>query len=101
MLTVANTQTRIDQYLAQLRAHLGSLPPEQATDIVEEIRSHIRDTAGAGGETTEAGINAVLNRLGPASVLAASYVTDNLLARRATVCPGPSSAGFSIGPRSA
>ena len=49
MLTVATPQTRIDQYLAELRAHLGSLPREQATDIVEEIRSHIRDTAGVGG----------------------------------------------------
>ena len=81
MLTVATPQTRIDQYLAELRAHLGSLPREQATDIVEEIRSHIRDTAGAGGEMTEAGINAALNRLGPAAGLAAGYVTDNLLAR--------------------
>jgi hypothetical protein len=81
MLTAATPQTRIDQYLAELRAHLGSLPREQATDIVEEIRSHIRDTAGAGLEMTEASINAALNRLGPASALAASYVTDNLLAR--------------------
>jgi hypothetical protein len=81
MSTVANPQTRIDQYLADLRTHLRSLPSEQVVDIVEEIRSHLRDTAGAGGAMTDASVNAALNRLGPASALAASYVTDNLLAR--------------------
>jgi hypothetical protein len=70
----------MDQYLAELRANLRSLPLEQATDIVEEIRSHIHDTAGGGGEMTEASVNLALNRLGPPSALAASYVTDNLLA---------------------
>ena len=50
-------------------------------DIVEEIRSHIRDTAGAGGAMTEASISAALSRLGPPSALAAGYVTDNLMAR--------------------
>jgi hypothetical protein len=81
MPTVAAPQTMIDQYLAELRAHLRSLPHEQVVDIVEEIRSHIRDTAEAGDAMTEAGVNAALNRLGPPSALAASYVTDNLMAR--------------------
>lgn len=81
MPTVATPQTIIDQYLAQLRAHLRSLPHAQEVDIVEEIRSHIRDTAGAGDAMTEASVNAALNRLGPPSALAASYVTDNLMAR--------------------
>ena len=80
MPTVASPQTIVDQYLTDLRARLRSLPEEQATDIVEEIRSHIRDTAGASGAMTEANINAALSRLGPASALAASYVTENLLA---------------------
>ena len=73
-------ETMIDQYLAQLRTHLHSLPHEQVVDIVEEIRSHIRDTAGDGA-MTEASISAALSRLGPPSALAASYVTDNLMAR--------------------
>jgi uncharacterized membrane protein len=81
MPAVANPQTRIDQYLADLRTHLRSLSDEQVLDIVEEIRSHLRDTAGAGGEMTEASIKVALSRLGPAPALAASYVTDNLLAR--------------------
>jgi hypothetical protein len=81
MPSTATLQTKIDQYLAELRAHLCSLPHEQVVDIVEEIRSYIRDTAGAAGAMTEASINAALSRLGPPSALAASYVTDNLLAR--------------------
>jgi hypothetical protein len=81
MPTVANPQTRIDQYLAELRAQLRWLPQEQVVDIVEEIHSHIRDTAAAGGAMSEASINAALSRLGPPSALAASYFTDNLLAR--------------------
>jgi hypothetical protein len=81
MPTVASPQTRIDQYLTELRTHLRSLPHEQVVEIVEEIRSHLRDTAGAGGEMTDASIDAVLSRLGPAPALAASYVTDNLLAQ--------------------
>jgi hypothetical protein len=70
----------MDAYLAELRTRLRSLPEEQITDIVEEIRSHIRDTAGTTGTMTEASIHAALSRLGPPSTLAANYVTDNLLA---------------------
>jgi hypothetical protein len=81
MPMAAIPQTKIDQYLAELRAQLRSLPQEQAMDIVEEIRSHIRDAAGVGGSMSEASINAALSRLGPPSALAASYVTDSLLAR--------------------
>jgi hypothetical protein len=81
MPTVATLQTRIDQYLGELRTHLRSLPNEQVVDIVEEIRSHIRDTAGSSGEMTQSSIDAALIRLGPPFALAASYVTDSLLAR--------------------
>ncbi len=81
MLTATAPQTRIDTYLAELRTHLRSLPHEQMLDIVEEIRSHLRDTAEATSPMTEASLNAALNRLGPPSTLAASYITDNMLAR--------------------
>jgi uncharacterized membrane protein len=80
MLNATAPQTRIDAYLAELRTHLRSLPEEYRGDIVEEIRSHLRDTAEASGPMTEASLNAALQRLGPPSTLAASYVTDNLLA---------------------
>lgn len=81
MSTLGSPQTRMDAYLAELRTRLRLLPTEQVTDIVEEIRSHIRDMAGTGGTMTEASISVALSRLGPPSALAASYVTDNLLAR--------------------
>jgi hypothetical protein len=80
MLTTTTAQNTIDQYLADLRTHLRSLPREQVVDIVEEIRSHIRDIAG-GDAATEASIHAALSRLGVASELAASYVTDNLMSQ--------------------
>jgi hypothetical protein len=80
MPTLASPQTTMDAYLAELRTSLRSLPAEQITDIVEEIRSHIRDTAGTSGTMTAASVDAALNRLGLPSALAASYVTDNLLA---------------------
>jgi HAAS len=81
MLSVTTPQTKIDRYLAELRTQLRSLPHEQMVDIVEEIRSHILDAAGVDGAMTEASITAAMSRLGPPSALAASYVTDNLLAR--------------------
>jgi uncharacterized membrane protein len=87
MLIVTSSQTSssqpdVDAYLTELRSRLGPLPAEQVNDIVEEIRSHIHDRAtDANGRVTSAGIQAALNRLGPASALAATYVTDNLLTR--------------------
>ena len=81
MHCVTSPQGSMDTYLAEFRRQLRSLPDEQATDIVEEIRSYIRDTAGAGGHMTEASLTAALSRLGTPSALAAGYVTDNLLAR--------------------
>ncbi len=83
MPTITAPQTRIDAYLAEFRTHLRSLPHEQMLDIVEEIRSHLRDTAEATSPMTEASLNAALHRLGPASALAATYLTENLLARAA------------------
>lgn len=77
----ASMQTMIDRYLAELRTQLRRLPKDQVVDIVEEIRSHIRDTASTGGAMTEASVSDALSRLGPPSALAASYVTDNLLAQ--------------------
>jgi len=80
-MPTGSLQTMIDQYLATLRTHLRWLPKDQVVDIVEEIRSHIRDIAGTGGVMTEASVGAALSRLGTPSALAASYVTDNLLAQ--------------------
>ena len=77
----SNPQTKIDTYLAELGARLYALPTEQAQDIVEEIRSHILDSASANGALTETEVDEMLGRLGPPSTLAAGYVADNFLAR--------------------
>lgn len=84
MIVTAAPQTRIDDYLAELRKRLHSLSEEQISDIVEEIRSHLLDTAASSVpiRETEAGLDAALAQLGPPSALAASYLADNLIARR-------------------
>jgi hypothetical protein len=78
MPMTATPQTRINDYLQELRHRLRSLPEEQIVDIVEEIRSHLLDTTAP---MTEASLDVALCQLGPPSALAASYLTDDLLAR--------------------
>ena len=79
-LPFSTPQTKIDAYLADLSSRLRALPSDQATDIVEEIRSHILDSADVNGALSQVELEAALSRLGPPSALAAGYVTDNLLA---------------------
>ena len=78
---IPSPQKLVDAYLADLRARLHGLSAEQATDIVEEIRSYIRDATAPEGVMTQEAVNAALQRLGTPQALAASYVTDNLLER--------------------
>jgi len=68
---------RLEAYLAELRRGLGPLPETARTEIVTELRGHVLESAGE--EPTEAGVAAVLERLGPAEQLAALYVTDGVL----------------------
>lgn len=79
----ASPQALIDNYLDELRQHLRRLPRLQADDIVEEIRSHIRDAASGPNGVTEVSVRRAIAHLGPASDLAGNYVTDTLLARAA------------------
>lgn len=74
-------QQRIDRYLREVRAGLHGLSDAQASEFVEELRSHIRDRAEAEGESTEAGVTAALDRLGRPEVLAAMYLAENIVAR--------------------
>lgn len=60
---------QLDDYLIRLRSGLRGLPPAQVSDIVAEIGSHIRESAGPG----ENGVAVALRRLGPAAELAAMY----------------------------
>jgi hypothetical protein len=72
---------RLDAYLGELRARLRRLPDAEVAEIVEELRSHVRDSAGEGVSLTEETVAAALERLGSPDELAALYVTDSLLAR--------------------
>ena len=72
---------RLDAYLNELRGRLRRLPDAEVAEIVEELRSHVRDTAGDGVALTEEAVAAALERLGPSEELAALYVTDSLLVR--------------------
>jgi len=77
----STAQTKIDAYLGALRTALRSLPEAQARDVVEEIRSHIRDAADTGGGLDAGSVVAVLDRLGSASELAELYLAENLTQR--------------------
>ena len=42
-----SARARIDAYLVRLRSALGRIPPEEADDILREIRGHIVERAEA------------------------------------------------------
>jgi len=84
MTIPGNAQFQLDAYLAELGKHLCSLSPDDAKDIVEEIRSHILDKvalAGGGASPQTGTIEDVLNSLGTPAQLASRYLADDLLAR--------------------
>ncbi len=69
----------LEGYLSELRARLRLLPQTEVSEILEELRGHVRDSVGSSGEPTESEIAAVLERLGSPAELASLYVTDRLL----------------------
>jgi HAAS len=71
----------IEAYLARLRRRLRGMNEEDASDILQELRSHITERAGGNGQLTAAGVREALVRLGSPEELAGQYVTDDLLAR--------------------
>jgi uncharacterized membrane protein len=76
-----DAQQKIETYLGKLRARLRGMNEQDVHEIVEELRSHILEKAGVGGETTAEGVDATLAALGPPEQLAGEYMADNLLAR--------------------
>lgn len=76
-----DAQRKIEAYLARLRQPLRGMNPEQAREIVEELRSHILDKAAPTGQVTAAGVDAALATLGTPEELASQYTTDALLMR--------------------
>ena len=79
MTLTAESQKTIDAYLATLRNQLRELMDEDARDIVEEIRAHIRDKTS--GDASPQSIDATLAALGTPQQLAVRYRTDELLQR--------------------
>jgi hypothetical protein len=74
---------RVEEYLARLRKGLAELSGEAASEIVEELRSHILERASANGETGSAAVEEALAALGRPEDLAAQYMADDLLERAA------------------
>ncbi len=72
---------RMEEYLRELRSALRTLPEGETHDIVEEIRSHIRDSAETAGVLDPDAMNAALERLGPPRALASMYRVENLAKR--------------------
>jgi uncharacterized membrane protein len=67
----------LEGYLSELRARLRSLPEAEVSEILEELRSHVRESAGPG----DGSLPEILDRLGSPEELASLYVTDRLLVR--------------------
>jgi uncharacterized membrane protein len=74
-------QTRVDAYLMRLRRSLGELPPEEVSEILREIRSHILDRAAASGEMTDEKLAAILKELGQPEDIGPLYQADAMVAR--------------------
>lgn len=71
----------IDGFLKEVRFGLRGIPPGTASEIIEELRTHIIERMGESGPQTEEAIAAVLGRLGRPQELAASYVAENIVTR--------------------
>ena len=68
-------QRKIEEYLNEFAVRLRPLPADQTRDLVDEIRSHILETATTdAGCITEVTADATLARLGSPSELATGYV---------------------------
>jgi uncharacterized membrane protein len=74
-------QQKIDAYLMQLRRSLGELPPEEVTEILQEIRGHILERTEASGELTDERLVAILKALGSPDQIAPLYQADSVMAR--------------------
>ena len=75
----ASPREKMEVYLSKLSARLRGIGNEQSREIVEELRSHIVETATVNGELT--GVDAALEALGRPEELAEEYLTDAALAR--------------------
>jgi uncharacterized membrane protein len=77
-------QLKIDSYLMQLRRSLGELPPEEVSEILQEIRGHILERAESSGELTDERLVAILQALGKPEDIAPLYQADSVMAKART-----------------
>jgi uncharacterized membrane protein len=70
----------LETYLTQLQSALTGMTIAERTDIVEEIRVHVRERA----ETSALSVTEALNRLGPAEDLARDYCCGALVRKAST-----------------
>jgi hypothetical protein len=75
-------ERKLEEYLGALRAGLRDLPEAERSEIIAEINSHIRDSAGEQLETNA--VEEALERLGTSAELASLYTTQSLLKRAET-----------------
>ncbi|HYF76286.1 MAG TPA: DUF1700 domain-containing protein [Symbiobacteriaceae bacterium] len=79
----------VEQFLAEFRAGLLHVPPDEQDEMVREIESHIAEAASRGEPVAK-----VLQKLGPAETLARAYRAEVLIS-------GPNNGGGGhISPRS-
>src|SRR5262249_46033607 len=76
-----NATQSLEKYLLELQAGLRSLPPEEAREIANEIRSHVQEAASEAGQLEAGAVQATLERFGPARELASRYVMQSMAAR--------------------
>jgi HAAS len=72
---------KIDAYLRQVRAGLRGMSDVEVTDIVNELRVHIVERTGPGGEASDAAVDSALRSLGRPPQIAALYVAEDLASR--------------------
>jgi hypothetical protein len=71
-----NRDPQIEQYLASVRAHLGSATASEEEDVICEVSARIEEFAGTG-----ASAESVLEKLGPAKQIAHQYRDAGLIAK--------------------
>lgn len=75
MATHADSDSRIDGFLARLRAALRGMPEREIDDILREIRSHIAELS----ETEGSDVEAAIRSLGDPVDLAMTYRAENVM----------------------
>ena len=75
MMSTARSDSRVENYLAKVRAALGELPSAELDDILRELRSHADELS------EQLGVDAALRSLGDPVDLARTYRDEKAMAR--------------------